>query len=50
MWDYRTMWAFSNRIRGVSFAPSSVFLFFPGTTEWWLAKEPMEIPAPSAGS
>ncbi|HVR28448.1 MAG TPA: ABC transporter substrate-binding protein [Thermoanaerobaculia bacterium] len=50
MWDYRTLWAFSNRMRGVSFAPAGVFLFYPGTTEWWLAKEPMEIPAPSASS
>jgi len=26
-----------------------VFLFYPGTAEWWMAKEPMPLPAPSAG-
>jgi peptide/nickel transport system substrate-binding protein len=50
IWDYRSMWAFSNRMRGVNFAPAGVFLFFPGPTAWWLAKEPMELPVPSAGS
>jgi peptide/nickel transport system substrate-binding protein len=49
IWDYRTLWAFSNRMRGVSFAASGVFLFYPGTVDWWLAKDPMEVPAPSAG-
>ena len=49
IWDYRSMWAFSNRMRGVNFAPAGVFLFFPGPTAWWLAKEPMELSAPSAG-
>ena len=49
IWDYRTLWAFSNRMRGVNFAAAGVFLFFPGPAEWWLAKEPMTLPAPSAG-
>jgi peptide/nickel transport system substrate-binding protein len=50
MWDYRCMWAFSNRMRGINFAAAGVFLFYPGPTQWWLAKTPMEVPAPSAGS
>jgi peptide/nickel transport system substrate-binding protein len=49
LWDYRSMWAFSNRMRGVNFAPAGVFLFYPGPTAWWLAKEPMAVAAPSAG-
>jgi peptide/nickel transport system substrate-binding protein len=49
LWDYRLLWAFSNRMRGVNFAAAGVFLFFPGTAEWWMAKEPMPLPAPSAG-
>jgi peptide/nickel transport system substrate-binding protein len=48
LWDYRSLWAFSNRMRGVSFAPAGIFLFYPGTANWWLARDPMEIPAPSA--
>jgi peptide/nickel transport system substrate-binding protein len=49
IWDYRTLWAFSNRMRGINFAAAGVFLFYPGTANWWLAKAPMEIAAPSAG-
>jgi peptide/nickel transport system substrate-binding protein len=49
LWDYRSLWAFSNRMRGVNFAPAGVFLFYPGPTAWWLAKEPMALAAPSAG-
>jgi peptide/nickel transport system substrate-binding protein len=50
LWDYRSLWAFSNRMRGVNFAASGVFLFYPGPADWWLAKGPMELSAPSAGS
>jgi peptide/nickel transport system substrate-binding protein len=49
IWDYRSLWAFSNRMRGINFAAAGVFLFYPGTANWWLAKAPMEVPAPSAG-
>ena len=40
IWDYRLMWAFNNRMRGVGKSVSGPILFYPGTQTWWKAKEP----------
>lgn len=45
IWDYTLMWAFSNRLRGVSLSPSGPILFFPGPRDWWMAKELASMPS-----
>ncbi len=38
-WNYSMLWAVNKRMRGVEFAPSGVYLFYPSWTNWWFAKE-----------
>lgn len=38
-WHYSMLWAVTKRMRGVEFAPSGVYLFYPSWTNWWFAKE-----------
>ena len=39
LWDSRLLWAFHKNLRGVSFSPAGPFLFYPGLTDWWFARE-----------
>jgi len=38
LWNRRTLWAMSNRIRGVTFSPRGVWNFHPSFLAWWVAK------------
>ena len=38
LWNRPTLWAFSRRIRGVTFSPRNVWNFDPSFMAWWVAK------------
>ena len=40
LWEYRVLWAFSNRLRGVELSAGGPFGFWPGWTAWWVAEPP----------
>lgn len=44
IWNRSTLWAFTQRMRGVGFSPFGVTLYHPGERAWWTPQPPLQNP------